>query len=129
MEKKTNCLLVKSDIGQTKPTTHDLPRGNHIYGKKSRPDEFGAGSLVSSWNETKQTVVVNVSQDFSKVNKMALKNKVTDAKALKGFRKEVDVKKVDRYDARPKLNKDNTDLVKNTFGKQNRPSTPIKGII
>ena len=85
---------------------------------------------MSSWNEAKLTVIESETQNFRKVNKIALKNKVTDAKGLKDFKKDIDVKKVDRYDTRPKLNKDITDrLVKNTFGKPNRPSTPVKGII
>ncbi len=107
-----------------------MPQVSHVYGKKSRPDEFGAGSLVSSWNVAKLTVRDSAEQDFRKVNKIALKNNVTDAKGLKDFKKDLDIKKVDRYDTRPKLNKDITDkLVKNTFGKPNRPGTPVKGII
>lgn len=47
----TNCLLVKSDIGQVKPFTMDLPSLEHTYGKKIEPDSFNAGKLVSSWKE------------------------------------------------------------------------------
>ncbi len=64
------------------------------------------------------------------MNKLALKNKVTDAKGLKEFRKDHDFKKKDRYETRPIGNKDKKDeLVSKSFGKPNRPSTPIKGVI
>ena len=69
-------------------------------------------------------------QDYRKVNRLALKNKVTDAKGLKNFRKDHDFKLIDRYESRPKGNKDITsELVEKKFGKPNRPSTPIKGVI
>ena len=69
-------------------------------------------------------------QDYRKVNRLALKNKVTDAKGLKNFRKDHDFKLIDRYESRPKGNKDITsELAEKKFGKPNRPSTPIKGVI
>ena len=55
---------------------------------------------------------------------------MTDAKGLKNFRKEHDYKLVDRYESRPIGNTDiRSDLAEKKFGKANRPSTPIKGII
>ena len=130
MEKQTNVLLVKTGVGQSKPATHDLPSQGHIYGKKNIADKFNAGSLVSSWNDHTQTVVENQIQDYRKVNKLALKNKVTDAKGLKDFRKDHDFKKVERYETRPIGNRDiKNELATKSFGKPNRPSTPIKGVI
>ena len=41
MEKLTNrrnLLLVKDDVGKAKPTTHDLPKGPHTYGKPDLKD-------------------------------------------------------------------------------------------
>lgn len=34
----TNCLLVKADIGQSRPATHMLPAGEYSYGKKVAAD-------------------------------------------------------------------------------------------
>ena len=31
--KKTNCLLVKDDVGRAKPTTRDLPQNAFAFGK------------------------------------------------------------------------------------------------
>ena len=105
-------------------------RSKNIYGKKNIADQFGAGSLVSSWNNHKASVVENSIQDYCRVNKLALKNKVTDAKALKEFRKENEVIKVEKYITKPIGNKDiASKLVLKSFGKANRPSTPIKGVI
>ena len=130
MEKQTNVLLVKTAVGKSKPATHDLPSQGHSYGKKNIADRFNAGNLLSSWNDHTETLVENSMQDYRKVNKLALKSKVTDAKGLKDFRKDHDFKLVDRYESRPIGNKDiRNELVAKKFGKANRPSTPIKGII
>ena len=131
MERQKNCLLVKSGVGQPKPFTHDLPAINHTYGKKNRPDHFNAGSLLSSWNNHATSLTEIRAQDFSKINKIALLKKVTDPKSLKEMRKDLDVKVKARYESRPRglqeLSKNV--LVSTLFGKKNRPSTPIKGLI
>lgn len=31
--KRTNCLLVKDDVGRAKPTTRDLPVNSFVFGK------------------------------------------------------------------------------------------------
>ena len=55
---------------------------------------------------------------------------MTDAKGLANFRKDHDFKLKERYESKPIGNKDiKDDLVAKNFGKPNRPSTPIKGII
>jgi len=46
-----NVLLVKSDVGQIKPFTHDLPAIDHTYGKRNPMDLCNAGKLISSWKE------------------------------------------------------------------------------
>ena len=67
-------------------------------------------------------------RDFGKMNKMAVKDRVTSAKHLKEFRKaNQDVKVVPKVkDAKPAPIKVSN---QNAFGRPNRPSTPIKGVI
>ncbi len=62
---------------------------------------------------------------------MALRKKVTDSKALKEFRVNLDVKIKQRYEYRPTGSKDIINQVSSTtlFGKGNRPETPIKSLI
>ena len=50
MEPQSNPLLVRPQVGKSRPPTFDLPT-QHTYGKKNIKDPFGAGSLVSDWNE------------------------------------------------------------------------------
>lgn len=34
--KKTNVLLVKDNVGKSKPTTRDLPENNFVFGNPNR---------------------------------------------------------------------------------------------
>lgn len=86
MEKKQNQLLVRSEIGQVKQTCHDLPTTSHIYGKKSQPDAFGAGALLSSWNQFEKQEISIKERDFSKMNKMCIQQKIVKGKDVIAFR-------------------------------------------
>ena len=50
MGSKTNYLIVKDDVGRSKPATRDLPSGNFAFGK---PDlatrKEGAMEVVTQW--------------------------------------------------------------------------------
>lgn len=39
-----NYLLVKDDVGRSKPTTRDLPKGDHAFGHAAIPDKEGVGA-------------------------------------------------------------------------------------
>lgn len=41
-KKAENYLLVKTDLGQVKKGFHELPAGDHTYGKAPTKDKFGA---------------------------------------------------------------------------------------
>ena len=47
--KEKNVLLVRDEIGQSKPFTHDLPIGNHAFGKPMKKEAHGANALTSEW--------------------------------------------------------------------------------
>ena len=57
------------------------------------------------------------------MNKLALKEKLTDAKAIKNFRNEVDIKQVPKYDSRPTPKV--FQRAGTIFGKPTRTITPI----
>jgi len=65
------------------------------------------------------------------MNKLACKEKVTNAKALGEFRNENDIKKIARYESRPTGKQTFRDIktADVVFGRPNRATTPIKGII
>ena len=41
MRSSTNILLAKDDVGKSKPSTRDLPQGNHIFGLPHKVDAVG----------------------------------------------------------------------------------------
>jgi hypothetical protein len=45
--KRSNCLLVKDDVGRSKPTTRKLPSETHMYGKAcpKNIESAGAGNV------------------------------------------------------------------------------------
>lgn len=42
MTSNNNVLLVKTDVGKSKPTTYVLPNNNYAYGKPYQMDKEGA---------------------------------------------------------------------------------------
>jgi Domain of unknown function (DUF4483) len=44
---KNNYLLLKDDIGRSKPTTRELPQNEHAYGHAAIPDKEGVGARKS----------------------------------------------------------------------------------
>jgi len=48
--KKTNVLLVKDDVGRSKPNTRDLPSDQFAYGKHDLlPDRETTDKVVRNW--------------------------------------------------------------------------------
>ena len=47
--KTNNVLLVKDDVGKSKPATVKLPGVGHIFGKPENRGQEGAGIITSSW--------------------------------------------------------------------------------
>jgi len=66
-------------------------------------------------------------RDFKKLNKMGLKSGVVDAKTLKQFRQGHDARIEPTIGDRSRRQQSVPDHL--AFGKPNRPSTPINGII
>jgi len=125
---KKNLLLVKDDVGRAKPATRDLPPDGFTFGKADRRDHESAGLVTSSWKMHEQSKPQEAERDFRKLNKMSIKNGIIDAKHQKEFR--------DHNDARieatigDRSRRGHSHVPENlAFGKANRPSTPINGII
>ena len=125
---KKNQLLVKDDVGRAKPATRDLPPQGFTYGKADRRDQENAGVVTSSWKMHEQSKPKDPERDFKKLNKMGIKEGVVDAKTLKGFRQDHDARIEATIGDRSRRRQQSVpDAV--AFGKPNRPSTPINGII
>ena len=44
VKNKNNYLLLKDDVGKSRPTTRALPSGEHAYGHALVPDKEGVGA-------------------------------------------------------------------------------------
>jgi hypothetical protein len=118
-----NVLLVKGDVGQMKPFTHDLPGLEHTYGKRNPMDLCNAGKLISSWKEYQIKRSASQERDFIKVNKLILKDQSPES--LK------DILRKPRYESRPTYKESFKDLSKDgtAYGKSTPYLIPIKSII
>ena len=90
--KGKNYLLVKDDVGKSKPVTRQLPPEGFTYGKPDKKDLEGAGLVTSSWKVHEQSKSKDPERDFKKMNKMGIKEGVIDPKVsirvLNYFRKQ-----------------------------------------
>lgn len=125
---KKNQLLVKDDVGRAKPATRDLPPEGFTFGKADRRDSENAGVVTSSWKMHEQSKPRDPERDFKKLNKMGLRDGVVDARTLKEFREGHDARIEPTIGDRSRRRQQSVPEHL-AFGKANRPSTPINGII
>jgi Domain of unknown function (DUF4483) len=126
---KKNLLLVKDDVGRAKPNTRDLPPDGFTFGKADRRDHESAGLVTSSWKMHEQSKPKEAERDFKKLNKMSIKEGVIDAKNQKDFREKNDARIEQTIGDRSRRGRQMGIPENIAFGKPNRPSTPINGII
>lgn len=125
---KKNLLLVKDDVGRAKPNTRDLPPEGFTFGRADRRDQENAGVVTSSWKLHSQSKPAEAERDFKKLNKMSIKEGVIDAKQQKDFRQTNDAR-IDSFIGNISRRRQQSVPENVAFGKANRPSTPINGII
>ena len=146
--KKRNVLLARDDVGRAKDTCVRLPPADFVYGKSEMKDLANVGELTTNWIEKgKSRTVEKRYVDYTKLNKaatQALKSGANNKDALnarvsidfltfKASLKQEEKFRVSRAGPRrvgyisgimQKNMSENT-----CFGKANRPSTPIQGVI
>ena len=100
------------------------------YGKSDLSNQEGAGEITTSWktHSAKQTSDDNNPRDFKKLNKRAILDGMITAKDNYKYRKTHDNRIPFGLDA---LKTRGLSLPNETFtyGRRNRPQTPVKGII
>ena len=82
-----NYLLIKDDVGKSKPSVRQLPIDGHSYGYKCRPDKEGVGAckyhmsvtciVLTNWTPHQQTFKKQTDKDFKELNRLAIKNNAT----------------------------------------------------
>jgi len=126
--KRSNMLLVRDDVGKSKPTTRNLPQPSFVFGKPELlPTRETAQDLTTKWQlHTKSHITSQDPRDFKKLNKMSLKSGSVNARDQYKYRAS--------HDARIPfgLVEDKPVMLPGDefcYGKRNRPQTPVTGII
>lgn len=119
-----NYLIVKDDVGKSKPNTRTLPSHNFSYGIKVSKDQEDAGAVISSWAETAQKPRKPIEQDFKKLNMMSITEKQVTAPQQRAFRKTALCRRLSSEE--PRTFEDGIQII---YGMPLRPSTPMKAIL
>lgn len=119
------------DVGKGKPFCISLPPDNHAYGRSEPADMEGAREVTMHWASHVPRVKSGPAcQDFKKINKVAARSGVANAKQLAEFRKDTDIKLIPPGPAGclPKVIP--SDVIPSfAYGKKSRPSTPIHAVV
>lgn len=128
-----NPILVRDDVGKSKPTCYNLPPEEFAYGRPDNPDFEGAREVTMQWlSHIPSCRPTEGANDFKKINKLALKAHCCSAVDLAQFRRE----NAHRVTASPPRDPGPppkvipSDVVPAfTYGKKTRPSTPIAAVV
>lgn len=127
----SNAVLVKDDVGRAKKSCYDLPHESHAYGRAEPADMEGAREVTMHWAAHVPRPKPDADQqDFKKINKLASKAKIVNAKQLKEFKSQTDVKVLPPAAAGPPPKVIPSDVIPSfAYGRKSRPSTPIAAVI
>lgn len=130
-QRSRNFNLVKDDVGKAKPTCYDLPPEHHAYGRSEQPDMEGAREVTMHWAaHVPRPRPMENAQDIRKINKMATKDGVGNAKDLAAYRKTKDVKLIPTGPAGSMPKVIPSDVIPSfAYGRKSRPSTPIASVV
>lgn len=125
-------MIVKDDVGKSKPSTRDLPAFGFMYGKPDRTSGEGAREVTTFW----KTHISNAQDDsnnprnFKNLNKHAVIEGRVTAKENRAYRMDHD-SRIPFGMSALKNSKRGISLPQETFcyGKPSRPQTPLGGII
>eukprot|EP00929_Paragymnodinium_shiwhaense_P034634 TRINITY_DN18815_c0_g2_i3.p1 TRINITY_DN18815_c0_g2~~TRINITY_DN18815_c0_g2_i3.p1 ORF type:complete len:241 (-),score=42.57 TRINITY_DN18815_c0_g2_i3:176-898(-) len=126
-----NVVLLKDDVGRARKTTYDLPDEGHAYGRAEPADLEGAREITMHWAaHVPRPKSGPDCQDFKKINKLATKINISNAKQLAQFRKENDVKLIQAGPSGPLPKVIPSDVIPSfAYGRKSRPSTPIASVV
>jgi hypothetical protein len=130
-QRAKNPVLVKDDVGRAKSTCYDLPHESHAYGRAEPADMEGAREVTMHWAAHVPRPKPDADQqDFKKINKMASKAKVVNARQLKEFTSQTDVRVLPPAASGPPPKVIPSDVIPSfAYGRKSRPSTPIASVI
>merc|ERR1712227_231626 len=127
-----NPLLQRLELGKSRRTTYEVPQDGFVYGRPNIHDGEGANEVLSTWVEHHANPDSVPGRDFMALNKRATISKMVSAKDVTAFRKAHDIR-LKRGDTMAFAGGRNilpSDVdPAHTYGRANRPSTPIADVI
>jgi hypothetical protein len=97
---ENNSLLVTADVGKSKKPVNTIP--DITFGIKSPLDKEGAKEVTFTWKSHERNADAVPPRDFMKLNKMTLKDKAIDGKAVNQFRKSHDARTISVQKKKPR---------------------------
>lgn len=131
--KPSNLLLVRDDVGRPKPTCFDLPDAQFSYGRPGNQDQEGAREVSMRWiGHTPSKRNEAEEPDFVSVNRKAAVDRVTNAKDLRQYYRQVPDPPLmsargHKMAGKPLIPSDV--IPEFAYGRKVRPSTPIQEVI
>lgn len=120
-----NYLLLRAEVGKTRPSFHQLPQGSFLYGKRSGEDNEGARDLIKTWKVHEQSKEMPREHDYISINNKSVAKGYSTSTQFRIYKK--------AQGLRPSVSQSN---IKNksicsdvTFGMPLRPATPISAVI
>lgn len=89
--KTINTLLVRPEVGKTKRTTYNLPKGDYTYGKAEKPDAENAKQVTGSWAAHKPSRGPSATVNLIAMNRKAASQGCTNAADVAKHRKTQEV--------------------------------------
>jgi len=84
-QQSKNCVLVKDDVGKARPTCRSLPEHRHAFGWCEPGDPLGVAELMNWFPHEPSARRKSEGQDFQRLNKAALKSRVSSPKQMAKF--------------------------------------------
>jgi len=124
-----NAVLLKDDVGRTRPACRDLPGEAHVYGR-SNPLSSHDVREAMCWVEHTPSAARPEEQDFQRLNKAALKEHALRPPEVTGFRNNHGTPpQRSRGQSSPEAVVPSEVIPGFSYGQRCRPSTPIRTVI
>jgi hypothetical protein len=124
MQNTKNYLLVRDDVGRSKPNTRNLPSSHFTYGIRISKDREDAGAVISSWAESSKRSDNIQDHNFRRLNILSVGEKKVTATQQREFRKTAQHRRMSSVE--PKSAEIPGEMI---YGMALRPSTPIKAVL
>jgi hypothetical protein len=125
MQASNNYLLIRSDVGQTRPGVHVLPPATFAYGKKSGEDSEGARDLIKKWKVHEPSKDCLPELDFISLNNKSISKGFSTSTQFRIYKKSQHL----RPSVSQNYVKNKSIATDTTYGVPLRPATPIKAVI